>query len=90
MILRTAIGEDRIGDARVRPGATIGIRPYVTHRNPKLWPRPERFEPMRFSPKAVAQRHRFAYLPFGGAARICIGNAFALAEAQIILAIAQR
>ena len=45
---------------------------------------------MRFSPEAVAQRHRFAYLLFAGAPRICIGNAFALAEAQIILAIAQR
>lgn len=90
-ILRTAVGEDRIGKVRVPPGATIVIRPYVTHRNPKLWPQPERFDPMRFSPEAGAQRHRFAYLPFGGGPRICIGNGFALAEAQIILAtIAQR
>jgi cytochrome P450 len=90
-ILRTAVGEDRIGEVRVPPGAIIVIRPYVTHRNPKLWPQPERFDPMRFSPEAVAQRHRFAYLPFGGGPRICIGNGFALVEAQIILAtMAQR
>ena len=73
------------------PGATISIWPYVTHRNPKLWPEPERFDPERFSPEAVAQRHRFAYLPFGGGPRICIGNSFAIAEAQVIIAtIAQR
>jgi cytochrome P450 len=64
---------------------------YVTHRNPTLWADPERFDPERFTPEAVAARHRFAYLPFGGGPRICIGNAFAMAEAQVILAtVAQR
>jgi cytochrome P450 len=88
---RTAIGEDRIGGVRVPPGALVTISPYVTHRNPNLWPEPERFDPERFRPPAVAQRHRFAYLPFGGGPRICIGNSFALAEAQVIVAaIAQR
>jgi cytochrome P450 len=88
---RTAIGEDRIGGVRVPPGALVTISPYVTHRNPNLWPEPERFDPERFSPPCVAQRHRFAYLPFGGGPRICIGNSFALAEAQVIVAaIAQR
>lgn len=91
LIFRTAIGEDRIGEVRVAPGTTIAIWPYVTHRNPKLWPEPLRFDPERFAPERVAQRHRFAYLPFGGGPRICIGNSFALTEAQIILAtIAQR
>ena len=85
-ILRTAIGEDRIGGVRVPPGTTIDINIYVTHRNPNLWPAPESFEPERFTPAAVALRHRFAYLPFGGGPRICIGNGFAIAEAQIILA----
>ncbi len=90
-ISRTAIGEDRIGGVRVPPGATVTISIYVTHRNPHLWPEPERFDPERFAPEAVARRHRFAYLPFGGGPRICIGNGFAMAEAQIIIAaIAQR
>jgi cytochrome P450 len=88
---RTAIREDRMGGVRVPPGALVTISPYVTHRNPNLWPEPERFDPERFRPSAVAQRHRFAYLPFGGGPRICIGNSFALAEAQVIVAaIAQR
>jgi cytochrome P450 len=90
-IARTAIGEDRIGGVRVPAGAIISISIYVTHRNPNLWPEPERFDPERFAPAAVAQRHRFAYLPFGGGPRICIGNSFAIAEAQVIIAaIAQR
>jgi cytochrome P450 len=90
-IARTALGEDRIGGVRVPAGATITISIYVTHRNPNLWPEPERFEPERFAPAEVARRHRFAYLPFGGGPRICIGNGFALAEAQVIVAaIAQR
>ena len=90
-ISRTAIGEDRIGGVRVPPGALISISPYVTHRSPNLWPEPDRFDPERFRPAAAAQRHRFAYLPFGGGPRICIGNSFALAEAQVIVAaIAQR
>jgi cytochrome P450 len=90
-IARTALGEDRIGGVRVPAGAVISISMYVTHRNPNLWPEPERFDPERFAPAAVARRHRFAYLPFGGGPRICIGNGFAVAEAQVIVAaIAQR
>ncbi len=90
-IVRTALGEDRIGGVRVPAGAIVTISIYVTHRNPNLWPEPERFEPERFAPAEVARRHRFAYLPFGGGPRICIGNSFAIAEAQVIIAaIAQR
>ncbi|HEY6259357.1 MAG TPA: cytochrome P450 [Xanthobacteraceae bacterium] len=88
-IARGAIGEDHIGGVRVPPGASISISMYVTHRNPNLWEDPERFDPERFAPSAVAARHRFAYLPFGGGPRI--GNGFAMAEAQVILAtVAQR
>lgn len=90
-ISRTAVGEDLIGGVRVLPGAIVSISPYVTHRNPHLWPDPQRFDPDRFLPEQVAQRHRFAYLPFGGGPRICIGNSFAMAEAQVIIAsVAQR
>ena len=90
-IARTALGEDRIGGVRVPAGAFISISMYVTHRNPNLWPQPERFDPERFAPAEVARRHRFAYLPFGGGPRICIGSSFALAEAQVVVAtIAQR
>jgi cytochrome P450 len=90
-IARKALGEDRIGGVRVPAGASITISIHALHRNPNLWREPERFNPERFAPAAVAIRHRFAYLPFGGGPRICIGNGFAMAEAMVILAtVAQR
>jgi cytochrome P450 len=88
---RTAIGPDVIGGVKVPSGAIITIYPYVTHRNPALWPDPERFDPERFAPERAAGRHRFAYLPFGGGPRICIGQGFAMTEAMIAIAsVAQR
>jgi cytochrome P450 len=90
-ISRMAIAEDRIGDMRIPRGALVSTSIYVTHRNPKLWPDPERFDPERFLPERAARRQRFAYRPFGGGPRVCIGNTFAITEAQVILAtIAQR
>jgi len=90
-ISRTAAGPDRLGDVPVPAGAAITISTYVTHRNPTLWPDPDRFDPDRFTPERVAARHRFAYLPFGGGPRICIGNGFAMTEALAIVAtVAQR
>jgi cytochrome P450 len=85
-IARTALGEDRIGGVRVPAGAIITVSIYMTHRNPNLWTEPERFDPERFAPGESARRHRFAYLPFGGGPRICIGSGFALAETQVIVA----
>jgi cytochrome P450 len=88
---RAATGPDVIGGVKVPKGAVITIYTYVTHRNPDLWRDPERFDPERFAPDRAAARHRFAYLPFGGGPRICIGQGFAMTEALIILAsVAQR
>jgi cytochrome P450 len=83
---RQAIGEDRIGGHRLPAGAVVNVSPWVTHRHPAFWPEPERFEPARFAPDAVASRPRFAYFPFGGGPRQCIGESFALLEAQLVLA----
>jgi cytochrome P450 len=90
-ISRQAVDEDRIGGVRVPAGALVSISIYMTHRNPGLYREPQRFDPERFAPEAVARRHRFAYLPFGGGTRICIGNGLAMAEAKAIMAtMAQR
>ena len=63
----------------------------VLHRKPSLWEHPDRFDPERFSPERVLARPRYAYIPFGAGQRICIGAAFAMTEAMLILAmIAQR
>jgi cytochrome P450 len=83
---REAIADDTLAGKRVPKGSTILISPWVLHRHLKLWDNPGRFDPERFSPERVAARPRFSYLPFGGGKRICIGAAFALAEATILLA----
>ncbi len=85
-ISREAVGPDKLGDTEVPPGAVVNMAPWVTHRNPKLWPDPERFDPDRFLPEAVKARPRFAYLPFGGGPRICIGASFAMTEGILVLA----
>lgn len=83
---RAALEEDRLGPWRVPPRAIVAVSPWVLHRHPALWPEPSRFDPDRFAPERAEGRHKHAYLPFGAGPRICIGNAFALMEAKIILA----
>jgi len=90
-ISRQAIQEDLVLGHRIPPGAAVIMAPWLLHRKPSLWENPQRFDPEQFSPERSATRHRFAYIPFGAGPRICIGMAFAMAEAVLILAtIAQR
>jgi cytochrome P450 len=83
---RQALGPDRLGEHAVPKGAVVFISPYVTHRHPHFWDNPEQFDPERFAPERLRERPRFAYLPFSGGPRLCIGNEFALIEAQIAVA----
>ncbi len=83
---RRALGNDEIGGYSIPKGAYVLVFPYVTHRHPAFWERPGAFDPERFSAQLAATRHRFAYFPFGGGPRLCLGNQFALYEAQLILA----
>jgi cytochrome P450 len=83
---RQAIESDVVCGYAIAPGDIIGIATYALHRNPRYWENPEGFDPERFSPERSQGRPRYAYLPFGGGPRTCIGNAFAMMEAQIILA----
>jgi cytochrome P450 len=88
---RRSLGDDEIGGYRVPKGSLVFLIPFVVHRRPKLWPEPNRFDPGRFAPEHEAERPRFAYFPFGGGPRGCIGQHFAMLEAQLIVAaIAQR
>jgi cytochrome P450 len=90
-LAREPIGADEVLGRHIPPGATVLIVPWLLHRKPSLWERPDRFEPERFSRERAAARPRFAYIPFGAGPRICIGAAFAMEEAMLILAmIAQR
>lgn len=88
---RMAIADDEISGYQIKAGSEIILSPHITQRHADFWDEPEKFNPERFSPKESAARERFAYFPFGGGARVCIGNNFALTEAQLILAtVAQR
>jgi enediyne biosynthesis protein E7 len=83
---RHALGTDEIGGYTIPKGAYVVLAQYVTHRHPAFWPDPDTFDPERFSEERSAERRRYAYFPFGGGPRLCIGNQFALMEAQLILA----
>jgi cytochrome P450 len=88
---RAVLEDDEVAGVKVPKGSTILITPWVLHRHRLLWDNPEKFDPDRFSPERSQGRHRFAYLPFGGGPRVCIGMALAMTEAQLILAtMAQR
>jgi cytochrome P450 len=87
---RQAIVADQLGDYRIEPGAIIGLCPYVLHRHPDHWENPEGFDPERFRPDRAEKRARYAYLPFGGGPRTCVGNHFAMMETQILLAMIVR
>jgi cytochrome P450 len=78
--------DDEICGRKVPKAATITIMPWILHRHRALWENPDRFDPERFSAERSVDRPRFAYLPFGGGPRICIGAALAMMEASLILA----
>jgi cytochrome P450 len=83
---RQAIAEDEILGHRIPAGAFVSLSPYVLHRHPNYWDHPDEFDPERFAPGGGSGRPRFAYFPFGGGPRQCIGQSMALVEAQLVLA----
>jgi cytochrome P450 len=86
LIPRTAARDDVIDGWRVPAGSTMLISPYLTHRLPRYWPRPDEFDPHRFGPDAPGNRHRYAYFPFGGGPHTCLGSHLFTVEAQLIVA----
>lgn len=84
---RRNLTEYRVGDYVIPPRTVILMSPYVVHRDPRWFPEPDRFLPDRFLPEAVAARPKFSYFPFGGGARVCIGERFAWMEGVLLLAV---
>ncbi|HKQ08828.1 MAG TPA: cytochrome P450 [Blastocatellia bacterium] len=83
---RRAIGDYRIGDYTVPARAIILMSPYVMHRNPRYYLEPARFDPERWTTAAREARPKFAYFPFGGGPRVCIGEGFAWMEGVLLMA----
>ncbi len=86
LFTRDVTADMTVGGHRLPPGTVVILCPYATHHRADLWPDPERFDPDRFTPEAEAARPRYAYLPFSGGPRVCIGNHFALMEGALVLA----
>ena len=81
------IVEDLEAEGQTIPAGTIGVIPiYAIHRHRDYWDEPDRFDPGRFAPDRQAKPSRFQFMPFGAGPRICIGAAFAMLEATIMLA----
>jgi cytochrome P450 len=90
-LVRQAIRETQIAGRRVPPKAVVLFSPYLLHRRPDYFPEPDQFDPDRWTDAFEKTRPRYAYLPFGGGPRICIGAAFAQMEGHLLLAtLAQR
>ncbi|QOV87841.1 cytochrome P450 [Humisphaera borealis] len=86
MIGRAAIKDDTFGPYTVRGGEFVLVSPFVTHRNAKLWDHVSDFDPGRFIDGRSDALPKFAYLPFGGGLRFCVGATFAMMEATLMLA----
>lgn len=83
---RRAVEATEIDGYLIPAGADVIVAPWVTHRHPRYWEDPERFDPDRFTPEAEAARPRYAWFPFGGGPRACIGQHFSMLESVIALA----
>ncbi|MBD2500517.1 cytochrome P450 [Anabaena azotica] len=83
---RNNLNDDVIGGYHIPAGSMLLLSPFVTHRLPTFWDNPEGFDPERFTPERSVGRPRYAYFPFGGGQRQCLGDIFALTEIQLIVA----
>jgi cytochrome P450 len=86
LFTRQAREEATLDGVTIRRNDAVLVSPWALHRRADLWPDPERFDPDRFLPERESGRSRYAWLPFGAGARVCIGAAFAMIEGQLVLA----
>ena len=80
---RRALKDFEYGGYRIPAGTSVGVSPAYTHMMEEHWPEPAKFDPMRFSPEVARERHKYAWVPFGGGAHMCLGLHFAYMQAKI-------
>ncbi|MFN3516716.1 MAG: cytochrome P450 [Novosphingobium sp.] len=83
---RRALRDFEFGGYRIPAGTGVGISPSAVHLDPDHWPEPERFDPLRFTPDQMAKRHKYAWVPFGGGAHMCLGLHFAYMQVKVLMA----
>ncbi len=83
---RKALAECAIGGFRIRAGTNLAMSQWVVHRDPRFFPDPESFRPERWAGDLVNRLPKYAYFPFGGGPRVCLGNTFAMMESMLVLA----
>ncbi len=83
---RRALREFEFGGYRIPAGTHVGINAQYVHHMEEYWPEPEKFDPMRFTPDMVKARHKYAWVPFGGGAHMCLGLHFAYMQVKILMA----
>jgi cytochrome P450 len=79
---RRAVRDFEFMGHRIPAGTSVAVNPLFTHHMPDIWPEPDRFDPLRFTDAAQAGRHRFAHVPYGGGAHMCLGLNFAYMQAK--------
>ena len=83
---RRALKSFGFGGYRIPAGAAVGINTHYVHHDPQHWPDPYTFDPMRFTPDKVKARHKYAWVPFGGGAHMCLGLHFAYMQIKVLMA----
>ena len=83
---RRALRPFSFGGFDIPAGTQVGINVGFTHHDTAYWDEPDRLDPMRFTPEASRGRHRFAWVPFGGGAHMCIGLHFATMQVRLLMA----
>jgi cytochrome P450 len=91
IIGRRALEDLEVNSYLIPAGSLVLMSQYVMHRDPRYYPDPNRFDPLRWSTEAKAARPKFSYFPFGGGPRVCLGESFAWMEGVLVMAtLAQR
>jgi cytochrome P450 len=84
-ILRMANEDDEMDGFYIPANTMVAPMPYVIHRHPEVWQKPDQFDPERFVPERFLNQHKLAWLPFGSGQRQCIGKDLTMMESKLIL-----
>ncbi|MEV0463199.1 cytochrome P450 [Nocardia tengchongensis] len=88
--LRDVVADDQFGPYTVKAGSTVLVAPYFTHRHREFWSEPEKFDPQRWMNDAEYGMHPYAYHPFAGGNRVCIGKNFTFMETHLLVILLAR